>query len=171
MSERHKLATEIYTALHGNDYFSDVWKDDYEERKQRIIETIEAKIPDVEDPYIVGLHESEVRKVLSHDYDYFKDKDNLDAVIEALGEFDYGSLWNDVTEFAQTFIDEHRKELYLVVYGQGSDGENVHVAEYSEQELADLIADGFGWTDDEITCVVRYDAITIAFEKFKAKKK
>ena len=117
MSEKRKLAEEIFLALHGEDVFKQVWTEEYDKRKKRIIDVIESGIPDVvathKDPYLVGLRESEIRVVLKFDYPFFKDEKNLDTIIEAMGEFNHGSLWSDVIAFADAFIKDSMTASFL----------------------------------------------------------
>lgn len=111
MSEKRELATEIYLALNGQQYFYQVQgliEEEYEEFKAKVIDVIEAELPDVkkEDPYTLGLHESEIRAVLLNDFEEFNDDDLLQGFLTSLSSgFSYSGIWEDIHESAHEFLE------------------------------------------------------------------
>lgn len=63
------------------------------------------------------------------------------------------------------------KQKYLVIYGQGSDETDILVEEYTEQEIENKLEDGFGWRHEDISCIIPYDWVAKAFDRFESVSK
>lgn len=136
MSEKRKLAEEIYSLLREKGFFHDglYMHVHAEARKQKIIGVIEAEIPDVDairdagkederlrlaslpkDPYLLGLHKSEVcdliDKKFSDDVYRFKEGD-MEALLNYIfNKFNWENVYEQIEDIAGEFIADIKTHM------------------------------------------------------------